>query len=1102
MAKQPWTPWHEVVALRGDVKTGELSLSLFAADLYDVKVGKGPKVYQDRSEFFALTYPTHNLRMLAKEVILRLAGKNDKAIRQLELTYGGGKTHTLITLLHLVEDPHNLPDLPAVDQFLAELDGVKPPQSRVVVLPFDKLDVEKGMEIGDPAGNMRWLKQPWSVLAWQLMGSDGIKLLHADDKDEERDSAPAEPLVQQLLEAPQKDGLSTLVLLDEVLMYARDKIARNRPFEGYLLSFFQALTQAAAKVKPCAVVASLLASDPKKWDTTGKRIEAEFRDVFRRGQEEGVQPVLKEDVAEVLRRRFFTPESIRDREKFKPHVTAALKGITDLDEQTQREGSHAEERFLSSYPFHPELTEVFYSKWTQMERFQRTRGVLRTFALALRDAIKWDNSPLVGTNVFLTAPGAKDISEGLRELTSVAGTEEYEGKRQEWDKIVQGELEKAVNVQEESPALKNREIEQAVVGTFLHSQPVGQKALTRELTVLLAPTRPDKIELEKGLKRWSDISWFLDEACLEDAATGPSGEKLLPKSWRMGAKPNLRQMHSDAVQNRIATDLVEQQLVQSIQKTSSLTAGASAMGARVHNLPNSPADIKDDGEFHYAILGPSAASMSGNPSAESKRFINETTAPDRPRVNRNAVALAVPSRDGLDAARNQIRDYLGWVEVQSQLKEQEIDPIRTVRLLGHLDDAKNKIPDAIRQAYSIVVTVNEKDEIHAFKVTVESDPLFTTIKNDRRARIEDTAINAEALLPDGPYALWQNGETERRVKDLAGAFAQFPHLPKMLRNQEILDTLALGAGQGSFVLRLRRPDGSVRTFWMQQPSEAEMKDPGLELVLPEAAELTDLAPGLLRHNVLPGLWKPDKPLVFKGLCEYFGGSTVVKVDKGGYEEPQPIPKMEPGLLEAATNQAVETGLVWLAAGQASIWKEPVPAGLLNDAAHLLAPPAAVPVDEVLCESLPDAWKDEATTAIAIAAALSQKSGQNLPWPVVRDAIDGALRSHFLERTVDSGPWPCELAGASVVKLKVPSGAPPSPPPAPPRPGVVSAAAEMKANEIQDLADVVSEIVKAAAGCDIKFKVSVELGGDEPPPAEVIAQINEILKGLVDGMELR
>src|SRR5438067_12740024 len=95
------TPWHEVVQLRDDLRTGELSLSLFAADLYDVAMGTARPVYQDPSHFFALTYPTFNLRELAKDVVLRLAGKNDRAIREVELACGGGKTHTMIMLYHL-----------------------------------------------------------------------------------------------------------------------------------------------------------------------------------------------------------------------------------------------------------------------------------------------------------------------------------------------------------------------------------------------------------------------------------------------------------------------------------------------------------------------------------------------------------------------------------------------------------------------------------------------------------------------------------------------------------------------------------------------------------------------------------------------------------------------------------------------------------------------------------------------------------------------------------------------------------------------------------------------------------------------------------------
>ena len=100
-----WKPWHEVTQLRDELKTGELSMSMFAADLDEVILKKGKRpIYEDPAKFFALTYPTYNLRNLARDVVRRLAGKSDKAVRQLNLTYGGGKTHTLITLFHLVNE--------------------------------------------------------------------------------------------------------------------------------------------------------------------------------------------------------------------------------------------------------------------------------------------------------------------------------------------------------------------------------------------------------------------------------------------------------------------------------------------------------------------------------------------------------------------------------------------------------------------------------------------------------------------------------------------------------------------------------------------------------------------------------------------------------------------------------------------------------------------------------------------------------------------------------------------------------------------------------------------------------------------------------------
>ena len=80
MAKLPWKSWHEVVKLRDDLKSGELPLHMFAADLYEVMMQNGKRpIYEKPENFFALTFPTHNLRNLVRDVVLRLAGKNDKA---------------------------------------------------------------------------------------------------------------------------------------------------------------------------------------------------------------------------------------------------------------------------------------------------------------------------------------------------------------------------------------------------------------------------------------------------------------------------------------------------------------------------------------------------------------------------------------------------------------------------------------------------------------------------------------------------------------------------------------------------------------------------------------------------------------------------------------------------------------------------------------------------------------------------------------------------------------------------------------------------------------------------------------------------------------
>ncbi len=498
------------------------------------------------------------------------------------------------------------------------------------------------------------------------------------------------------------------------------------------------------------------------------------------------------------------------------------------------------------------------------------------FALALRDASKWDNSPLVDVSVFLAAPGGESLSEALREMTHTAETEEYDGKRQDWGAILLGELKKAQASQDEHKALEFREVEQAVVATFLHSQPIGKKASTRELLLMLGDTNPDRIELTKALRQWAKSSWFLDEAEMgEEFLTGSVAE--LPKNWQLGCRPNLKQIHHAAVQ-RITDAQVNFELKEAIEKrTPKLTSGASAAGAKPHLAPNDPSDVSDDEDFHYVVLGTKAVSEPGKPSAEARRFIEETTSPDRPRVHRNAILIAVPSRDGLEAARQAIRENLGWREVESLIADQKIEESRRITLKKNLEDTASRIPLMVLQAYTIVVTVDKDGEIKAMKIAHSGNqPLFDVIKADKKCRIQEQDVPAEALLPGGTHELWREGDTSRRVKDLVGAFSEFPHLPKMLKARDIRDTLAQGVERGFFVLKMSRPDKSVRTFWFERPSDETMKDASLELVLPQFAELTTVPYDLLLPSKLVELWTVDC-LAVAQVIQFFSGLHSIEV---------------------------------------------------------------------------------------------------------------------------------------------------------------------------------------------------------------------------------
>jgi len=60
--------------------------------------------------------------------------------------------------------------------------------------------------------------------------------------------------------------------------------------------------------------------------------------------------------------------------------------------------SEYKEKIKKSYPFHPELIDVFRVRWASSHTFQRTRGVLRLLAAIVSDLWKRQNS-LTGSNL-------------------------------------------------------------------------------------------------------------------------------------------------------------------------------------------------------------------------------------------------------------------------------------------------------------------------------------------------------------------------------------------------------------------------------------------------------------------------------------------------------------------------------------------------------------------------------------------------------------------------------------------------------------------------------------------------------------------------------
>ena len=67
--------------------------------------------------------------------------------------------------------------------------------------------------------------------------------------------------------------------------------------------------------------------------------------------------------------------------------------------------------------------------------------------------------------------------------------------------------------------------------------------------------------------------------------------------------------------------------------------------------------------------------------------------------------------------------------------------------------------------------------------------------------------------------------------------------------------------------------------------------------------------------------------------------------------------------------------------------------------------------------------------------------------------------------------------------------------------MLTAEAVLEANGIQDLADQIPALAKAAVGNDLKFNLRIEFGGEIAPDPEAVEEINALLAEVSEKLKL-
>lgn len=823
--------WRDVIEPHEDVARGLYRQAEFALNLADIVRKKGRAEYVDPAEFFARTYLTNGLKSLLVETLKRLTDGSGEPIIQLKTSFGGGKSHSLLALYHLFGG--NISENFLSVREILDAAGVK-------FLP----KVHTAVIVGTWENPLK--STLWGEIAAQLSKATGKpELYEMIRENDERGVSPGVELLQKIFD----EAGACLILIDELVAYGRKlnlgKVKGGGSF-GNLISFIQELTEAAKASPKTAVVVSIPESDAEIVDDLGQRVLKQVEKVF--GRMEFVwTPVSVSEGYEIVRRRLF--KQCND-EKAREEVCAAFFGMylnnsNDFPYESRQINYRA--KLLACYPIHPKLFDYLYDKWTSLDGFQKTRGVLRLMAKVIYHL--WTNNDksllIMPANIPLDAAPIRD------ELTKLLGGN--------WDAIVNSEIDgensKSYELDLKNPRFERFQATRKISRTiFIGTAPGSRKGDLRgieENEIRLSTIQPQEVD---------------SVAIFNDSLTKLKSNLyyLYSQNTRLwfGVNPTLRKFVDDK-REQFSEDDVEFEIENRLR----IWRNRGNFKA-VHVCPKNSNDIPDEQTARLVILSPKypyAEGQENNVATETAKNILENRG-TVPRKWRNMLLFMAADAEKLIVLKDVVRDFLAWKAVIDESQHLNLDTLQLKDAKNNLDAAEKNFAMKVSQAYCKIFSPKCEDgNLNNFYFKVEN---IECTDESNISAAEKKFIYDENLLQSlgseklkdllDRFILQENDFV--KINQLWEYFATYYYLPRLVDVNVLFDTVRKGVKSETFALAEDVQDGEFidlkfgDNFFGQISKEnflvkAETAQKQLNLEKPEPAIEDKLAPNNDFDNV-------------------------------------------------------------------------------------------------------------------------------------------------------------------------------------------------------------------------------------------------------------